>query len=252
MSGEGDHPSFVQPSDIAAKIWRYMDFTKFVAMLDSRALFFSRIDLLGDPFEGSTPRGNENYWKLVQEKHGTDDTIVERNKETIRGLARFSREHTFVNCWHLNDYESAAMWAIYSRDAASIAVQSRYSLLRECLPASVKIGSVRYIDYDTEAIPPRNVIDYCLHKRKSFEHEKELRALIWVLEVDSKTKEPIWEVQPGQGGILVPVDIPVLVEAVHLAPGSPPWFQQLVNNVTARFNVPLEIKLSKIADEPVL
>src|SRR5436190_2077614 len=34
-------------------IWRFMDFAKFGAMLEGGGLFFSRSDLLGDPFEAS-------------------------------------------------------------------------------------------------------------------------------------------------------------------------------------------------------
>ena len=41
------------PVNEKATIWRYLDFTKFVSLLDKRALFFSRTDKLGDPFEGS-------------------------------------------------------------------------------------------------------------------------------------------------------------------------------------------------------
>ena len=49
---------FESPQDENAKIWRYMDFTKFVNLLDTSKLFFPRADKLGDPFEGSFPRGN--------------------------------------------------------------------------------------------------------------------------------------------------------------------------------------------------
>jgi hypothetical protein len=41
------------PEDRNQKIWRYMDFTKFVAMLDDQALFFPRVSLLSDSYEGS-------------------------------------------------------------------------------------------------------------------------------------------------------------------------------------------------------
>jgi len=47
------HPSFELPEDLAAPIWRYMDFTKFVAMLESDSLYFARSDRLGDPFEAA-------------------------------------------------------------------------------------------------------------------------------------------------------------------------------------------------------
>ena len=36
-----------------AVLWRYMSYTKFVSLLTKNALFFSRADKLGDPFEGS-------------------------------------------------------------------------------------------------------------------------------------------------------------------------------------------------------
>ena len=36
-------------------IWRYMDFTKYVDLISTKELFFCRSDLLGDPFEGSSP-----------------------------------------------------------------------------------------------------------------------------------------------------------------------------------------------------
>jgi len=33
------------------KLWRYMDFPKFAAMLEDRALWFTRPDQLSDPFD---------------------------------------------------------------------------------------------------------------------------------------------------------------------------------------------------------
>ena len=46
------------PKNENAKIWRYMDFTKLVSLLEKRALFFCRSDKLGDPFEGSYSQAN--------------------------------------------------------------------------------------------------------------------------------------------------------------------------------------------------
>ena len=50
-------PIFELPPDDAT-LWRYMDFTKFVSLLEKQALFFSKPDRLGDPFEGSLPKKN--------------------------------------------------------------------------------------------------------------------------------------------------------------------------------------------------
>jgi hypothetical protein len=45
------HPSFPQPEDTGVSVWRYIDLSKFVWMLQRKALYFTRADLLGDPYE---------------------------------------------------------------------------------------------------------------------------------------------------------------------------------------------------------
>jgi hypothetical protein len=53
-----------QPHDVFepprpnAPILRYMDFVKFVWLLDRASLYFTRVDKLGDRFEGSMSRAN--------------------------------------------------------------------------------------------------------------------------------------------------------------------------------------------------
>ena len=40
----------------STKIWRYMDFTKFVNLLYTESLFFCRVDRLEDKWEGTFPK----------------------------------------------------------------------------------------------------------------------------------------------------------------------------------------------------
>ena len=54
-----EHPVFDTKIDVDTVIWRYFDFPKFVSLLQSRALYFSRANLLGDPLEGSVTRARE-------------------------------------------------------------------------------------------------------------------------------------------------------------------------------------------------
>ena len=46
-----DHPIFSTPEGGDTTVWRYMDFTKFLSLLDKKELFFVRLDKLDDPFE---------------------------------------------------------------------------------------------------------------------------------------------------------------------------------------------------------
>lgn len=48
----GEHPTFKAPSNPDVPIWRYMSLSRFVWLLQKKALYFARSDLLGDPFEG--------------------------------------------------------------------------------------------------------------------------------------------------------------------------------------------------------
>ena len=51
------HPSFAPPSS-DVPIWRYIDMPKLVALLETEALFFARLDTQPDRFEGSLLRSD--------------------------------------------------------------------------------------------------------------------------------------------------------------------------------------------------
>lgn len=169
-----EHPVFTPPDDPEARIWRYMDFTKYVAMLASGSLFFCRADKLGDSFEGTLTRGTVEAWRAEVAQHNLSSRTEHAFHELFRGYRRW----TFVNCWHVGQHESAAMWKLYSKSEEAVAIQSTYSRLRKVLPDNVYIGIVRYLDYDCDQIPCDNTMWPIVFKRRSFEHERELRAVI--------------------------------------------------------------------------
>ena len=118
------------------KIWRYMDFAKFVSMLAHGGLFFPRADLLGDPFEGSFSRANERLRPSMY----PDIKDLDKHFATLGSFLKWSRGWTMVCCWHMNDTESAAMWKLYAQKGYGIAIQTTYRLLRQALPDDVKVA----------------------------------------------------------------------------------------------------------------
>lgn len=244
------HPSFEEPEDSNAKIWRYLDLSKFLSMLEHNALYFCRVDLLGDPYEGSRPRGEEAFWKDLIERGEVNEEVAKHNISFADYMRRLSRTRMYANCWHLNKHESAAMWHVYSRDAAAIAIQSTFERLRRSLLESIHVGLVKYIDYETESVPFGNCLNYFLHKRKSFEHEREIRALIWTMGM--KQGQPEWDVPPEQPGIKVPVYLADLVEQIVIAPEAPGWFFDLVIQIVKRYQIKLPVRRSSLSAEPEL
>jgi hypothetical protein len=110
--------------------------------------------------------------------------------------------------------------------------------------ADVYVGMVEYVgDYETDPMYIGNIFSPFLHKRKSFEHERELRAVVWESQLVENpfTKDlghPFSKVvtNPNQG---LRVDIPIneLIEKVVVAPTALPWFSELVENVSVKYGL---------------
>jgi hypothetical protein len=50
------HAAFPHPDRTDRPVWHYMTLAKFIELLDEEALFFCRLDRLGDEYEGTLPR----------------------------------------------------------------------------------------------------------------------------------------------------------------------------------------------------
>jgi hypothetical protein len=124
MPATTDHKCFKQPQSENIRLWRYMDFTKFVSLIISRSLFLCRSDLFDDPFEGSYPKANVELRPQVYKDIQGDQ--FEKMMAQKVNFSKWIREWTYLNCWHANDYESAAMWNLYSKtnEAVAIAIEN--------------------------------------------------------------------------------------------------------------------------------
>lgn len=112
---------------------------------------------------------------------------------------------------------------------------------------TIYAAEVKYIDYTCDQIPADNLLYPIIHKRKSFEHEKEVR-LIW----------PRWaehffhDVDKLQPGYRVPVSVNELLLEVFVSPTSKPWLRDLVESVTRQYGVNCPVKKSDLFADPVL
>jgi hypothetical protein len=247
-----EHPLFEKPDDENAAIWRYLDFTKFVSLLDRRALFFARADKMPDPFEGSSSKANvrlrPDVYKDMPEK-SRDKMLAE-----WAYLSRESRRFTLLNCWHISENESAAMWKLNLKTDEGVAIRSTFRRLADslkmCTEYTVHIGKVKYIDYETDWLPEGNAFYPFLHKRRSFEHERELRAVIQKLPLVEGMGIDLAQPSPDAGAY-VPVDVDLLLETVFVSPAAPAWFHELVSSVVGKYGFNKEVRRSKLGEDPV-
>lgn len=173
------HPAFPQPKDKTISLWRYMDFDKFEWLVKHERLFIPCADRLGDPFEGTTPTGDIQWWlrKTKNAKSAEQKKIIKHNRNLISHMAQRFRNHYYVSCWHINEFENYAMWKCYTKSANAVAVKTTFKTLRGLLHSTVEMGLVRYIDYATERLPSMNLFEHIMHKDIYYRYENEVRAV---------------------------------------------------------------------------
>lgn len=242
-----DHPAFKAPSDPTLPLWRYLDLTKFVSLLDRQSLYFVRIDKLQDDFEGASPVSN-----IAQREKIFESKLVAEN---LSKIIEQMRKNIVVNCWHANEYESAAMWKVYLKSDEGIAIRSTFERLKRSFDGitdqEIYIGLVRYIDYGQEWIHPGNIFYQFVHKRKQFEYEREVRAIVSLSPQVSKG-EAYWDTKPVvEHGIYLPVALETLIEQVVVCPTAPYWFFELVESVTRNYGVSTTVAQSELLTTPL-
>ena len=228
-----NHPDF-KPPENCQWIWRYMDFAQFVNILETKSLYFRRLDLLDDPHEGSL------HW-LYNKDEDLQKEMVQKKK------------HMGVNCWHCNKEQSMAMWTLYARRQYGIAIKSTYDDFCKAITSQHKIyiGKVDYWD------KPSNLEDIgfysggVLHKLPCYDYEKEVRAVVHNRSLFfGKLK---WDsfLDEGKEGVNISVDLSVLIKEVYICPDSKDWFYKLVNSIVKeKYNMHFQVCPSNLLTKP--
>jgi hypothetical protein len=227
-------------------------------MLTKRGLFFPRLDCLGDPFEGSFPKLNLQDDTIPVDPSILDPAGFRKSMKGMRQCFKFLRAWIYASCWHMSEYESAAMWKLYARTEEAICIRSTFSKLQQTLPDRANIGAVNYIDYNQDLIGTGHLFSPFVRKRLSFEHEREIRVLIqnqnwwksWYV------KQGVWppttEVPPPiEGGVWQDVDLGKLIDKVYIAPTAPNWFKETVEQTIQKFDFKFPVEQSGLDDSPV-
>jgi hypothetical protein len=251
---ERPHPSFKIPANRDVKIWRYMDLAKYLGILQRRSLFFPRATLLGDPFEGSSTKLMVSLRQYVRDNRSSDPALAQFKDlpdsyflvgEAFKNMV----QKYLISCWHMNEHESAAMWSLYLRSNEGVCIQSTYRKLRSGLPKFVHIGEVDYIDYEIEAFSIDNAFNFIMHKRKSFEHERELRAVFW--EMDGTPDAEPYKTKIEPAGLWIDVDLQSLIETVRISPAAEPWLASVIQEATAKYDLNVPVLQSALAGSPL-
>lgn len=218
------HPAFSEPNE-DIKVWKYMDLWKFDDLLSTKCLFFSRIDEFDDSFEG-------------------------RSSNELHSFFETWKERTYANCWNQNDCESNLMWKVYVEDffkcpehSKGIVIQSSFTRLCQCFKNSKIDQYISEVTYDNSILKPEtNTLIPFFRKRKEFENEKEIRAIVQIMDIEENNPEK---------SIHVNVNLAELIENIYISPHSSHDFITEVKKVASKYNLEKSIKESELLCRPI-
>lgn len=270
--------------------WRYIDEKKFDSLFSSKRIYFRRLDLQQDQYEGAIPQPTlEDRLKYSAFNHYKDSSdenerfVYKLHKQQALNNVEARSWRIYVNCWHESPHESALMWKNYCGAGNAVAIRSSVARLRAALPTNSKIdggpdephvdiGRVRYIDYS------RDFIDSCyefvpaLLKRDIFRGEKEIRLIRQIklegtgsagfsvswrgstgeLVSSEEQHDPgyLWE-KPTEDGLFIDCNLNHLIEAIYVSPYSSSEFAQKVSQKLETAGIDVPICLSEVFDKPI-
>ncbi|RZJ67718.1 MAG: DUF2971 domain-containing protein [Flavobacterium sp.] len=213
-------------------VWKYLDLSKFLDLLLSRKLFMSRSDKFEDQYEGTF--SEPTYEELKR--------MASDNPEFLDAYKAL-RKNVVISSWHINEFESYAMWQIFTQNSEGLAIQSTIGRLQEALNTEndydLQIGAVKYIDYKKEYIPFDDAFFPFLFKRKSFQYEREVRIIADLTKYNLSINE----------GIKINVDINSLIERIYIHPRSENWYKNLVLQLMQQLGFDFPIGKSDLESE---
>jgi hypothetical protein len=220
-----------------AELWRYIDFTQFVSILENEALWFSRAAGFFDSYEGALPPQ-----KLEEIAGGVSDRVSD-SEQFVRAFYEALRYSTYISCWHEAGEETAAMWQIYQEKGKEVAVKTTVSSFHEAIEndSGIVSGRVKYIDYSNTPDITVNRVSPFFFKRESFRPESEFRAVISDFEPpdgvridDGFSNKVAAKSDPGRP---VALDPSLLIEEVYISPVAGNWLEGLVDDVLDKYDL---------------
>lgn len=220
------------PEDNNTIVWKYLDLSKFLDMLMSQQLFMSRSDKFEDQYEGTF---SEPTFEEIKK--------IAANNPKFLDYYKSHREKVVISSWHINEYESFAMWQIFTKNNEGLAIQSTIGRLKKALQPERAIeqyiGNVNYIDYKKEYIPFDDAFFPFLFKRKSFQYEREVRIISDVSAQNISVNE----------GLKINVDLNQLIEKIYIHPKSENWYKKLVIELVSKLDFKIEIEKSDLESD---
>jgi hypothetical protein len=256
----------LQSTDMEKTVWRYMPFSKFISLIAYQAVWFSKLNILQDTYEGMLPAASK---RAMREEHQEFKSWPGFNSpEHHRQIDAWAddnendgRELYVVSCWFLGEHTSERMWREYGGSTEAVAIKSTIGRLvnNVFVPRDEHrshIGLVSYVDYSSHQMSSyeaHQAIERAFLKdEERFSHEQELRIVTMSTKTTScismEGRRYTLEEVSGKNmnnfenpGLYVCIRLDRLITEVVVAPNAQDWFEKLVRCIVERSNIPAPV-----------
>lgn len=248
-------------------IFRYIEIEKLILLLTENAFPLSRMTLFNDPYEGSSPKRfieieKQRMKTFIGDKKPKD---YRENKDAFvknsMNLEYNWRKNYFISCWHANNYESEAMWRLYSNYHKGIAIQTDLNTLINEFPneydnkeykSKIRVAEIKYIDFNNpdQSLYKPVFVETSLLKRKAFDFEKEIRVFTHLGCGWGNEKKGI-EPEIEEDYILLDVDLKNIIKEIIIAPDSPEWYRKIILSIINKYDFHFDVESSSLTEKPI-
>jgi hypothetical protein len=253
-----------EPDSTSTRLWRYVSLEKLLRCLQQEGFWFSTYDRLGDPWEG-TP-----LWESIEQSFAPlisnlidvierprpgvppDQQWIDAVQELKEAIPQNAKPlwDARISCWHCRPSESHAMWKIYAGQGKGFAVCTTLEQLVRGLHIpegfQLKIGRVRYTDFDQPNSPDLGRWDALFRKWHYFDYESEVRLVLVPIE-ESQDRPDL----TLNRGMIVKAELPTTISEVVIAPGSGGSEKEMVENLLHIYGLGhIPVRISAMAESP--
>lgn len=246
-----------------------MPFSKFISLITYQALWFAKLNILQDEYEGMIPSTTKELVAKENQKRKEQFNTPEFHRQIDNWSSdneKSGRELLVANCWFLDENESEQMWEEYGGSNEAVAIKSTIRRLVEnvLMPHDEHIshiGVVSYIDHD-KYVMSRYEANQAherafLKDKQRFSHEQELRLVTMNFKTTNCASMEGKPYTPEQvagkkmnnfenPGLYVGVVLHQLFTEVVICPSAEDWFINLVKRIIDLSNLDVKVSTSRL------
>lgn len=235
-----EHSTFLIKKTKGLPLWRYIEFWKFLDLLETSELYFPKITELGDQNEGRIP---EKIYKMMLDhdsRLGRKNNFAENYNNYLEDNLR---DKILVSSWNANENESFPMWKMYAKEKLGIAIKTDLDSLKKSFEGTdrnIYIGEVEYYNNEKPQYQTGNLFSSFLVKHHYYEFEQEVRC---INQLSDKVNNELEDTKR------IKVDLNELIKEIYISPfASKGGFLSVIEFLKRKHKLNFKINISGVND----